>query len=32
VLTVVLKVSGSSQTAEGMVAKQVVSAKDALKK
>ena len=32
VLTVVLKVSGSSQTAEGMVAHQVVSAKDALKK
>jgi len=30
-LTVVLKVSGSSQTAEGMVANQVVSAKDALK-
>ena len=32
VLTVVLKVSGSSQTAEGMVTQQVISAKDAIKK
>lgn len=31
VLTVVLKVSGSQQTAEGMVAQQVIDAKDAVK-